>query len=212
MRVATEKMDERWVPFLREQLIDPQFQPAEIHKHILNLDQRIYLTPNLDGIFENYVQTVTGGTAIIKRHSDADAHQFLRDRNLYVVKVHGSLDAAHNLIFTRREYAEARIRYGAFYEALSACILSHTVLFLGCGIEDPDVALLLEKHNFSFPHSRPHYFVTSSKMPPDMRDSLRGNRNLKCLTYDPQNHHAELTESLAELVSRLEAERLSHPS
>lgn len=199
-----KRLDEQWVQFLRGQLIDPAFQAAIIHRSIFRLNQRLYLTPNFDGIFENFVQSETGGQFQVKCYYDADAANFLRDDRQYVLKIHGSMHNPHQLIFTQHDYAEARNKYAAFYEALDACLLSHTFLFIGCGINDPDIALLLENQRFKFPFSRPHYFVTSSKIHPDAVESLRSNRNLKCIRYRDHENHKELSESLESLADVIE--------
>ena len=195
------RMEEEWEPFLRKCFVDPGFVPNEIHKTIFGLDQRIYLTPNFDQIFENFVISETGGQVSVKRYTDPDVHNFLREDRTHIVKVHGSVEHPRELIFTQKDYAEARVRYSAFYDVLDACLLSHTFLIIGCGVSDPDLSLLLENHRFNFPNSRPHYLVTSSKISSDMISSLRSNRNLKCLTYNPKDHHAELLESLKILAS-----------
>ena len=195
------RMEEEWEPFLREKFVDPAFSPAEIHKIIFSLDQRLYLTPNFDQIFENFVIAETGGQVTVKRYSDSDVHNFLREDRTHVIKVHGSIDLPGELIFTQRDYAKARVRYSAFYDVLDACLLSHTFLIIGCGVSDPDLALILENQRFNFPNSRPHYLVTPSKIPRDLASSLRSNRNLKCLTYDSKDNHSELLASLTVLAS-----------
>lgn len=207
-----EKLDDDWVEFLRSELSDPQFQKAEIHEHIFNLDQRIFLTPNFDNIFENFVQAITHGQALIKQFCDLDVHEFLRDSRQYVIKIHGSIQSPTQVIFTQRDYAEARVKHSAFYSALDACLLSHTFLFLGCGTSDPDISLILENHNFSFPYSMPHYFVSPDRMNDDMRTSLRQNRNLKVLTYDPVGNHKNLTEGIKELAAKLDHLRALPPN
>lgn len=193
------KMEEEWEPFLRECFIEPGFAPAEIHKVIFSLDQRIYLTPNFDQIFENFVTAETGGQVTVKRYFDQDVHNFLREDRTHLIKLHGSIDNPNELIFSNHDYAKARVTHSAFYDVLDACLLSHTFLIVGCGVSDPDLSLLLENQRFNFPNSRPHYLVTSSRMSKDMVHSLRSNRNLKCLIYNPENQHAELLESLKEL-------------
>lgn len=199
------RMEEEWEPFLRSSFIDPMFAPAEIHKVIFNLDQRIYLTPNFDQIFENFVVGETGGQVSVKRYTDPDVHNFLREDRTHIIKVHGSIEHPGELIFTQNDYAKARVTHSAFYDVLDACLLSHTFLVIGCGVSDPDLSLLLENQRFNFPNSRPHYLVTSSKLSKDMMSSLRSNRNLKCLTYDPRDNHVELLESLKALSSVMDS-------
>ncbi|WP_294926143.1 SIR2 family protein [uncultured Paracoccus sp.] len=198
-----KKLDDDWEPFLRECFIDPDYSASETHKAIFNLDQRIYITPNFDQIFETFVISETGGRVTVKRYCDQDVHNFLREDRTHVIKLHGTIDSPNELIFTNHDYAQARVKHSAFYDVLDACLLSHTFLILGCGISDPDITLLLENQRFNFPNSRPHYFVTSSKMPDDLKRSLRKNRNLKCLTYDPRENHSTLLQSLKNLAETM---------
>lgn len=198
------RLDEDWPQFLTSTFQTPGFKSAEIHDVIFRLDQRIVATPNIDDIYDRYVTEMTGGRTKIKKFFDDDAPLFLRDDSDYILKIHGSIDTTSNLIFTQKEYAEKRNSFGAFYSALDAAILSHTFLFIGCGIHDPDITLLLENNRFRFPGMPPHYFVTSSKMNSDLENSLRQNRNLKCIKYKSENNHAELLtrlKALAELVN-----------
>lgn len=202
------KFDDNWVPFLRSEFIEPQYEHCEIHESLFKLDQRVTLTPNFDEIYERYVQQITHGQVIVKNYSEPDSQNFLRDHTQYIVKIHGSIATPHTLIFTQKDYAEARVKNASFYATLDACLLSHTFLFVGCGISDPDINLLLENHNFRFPLARPHYFFTSSKINKDMEHSLRNNRNLKCLRYSPENHHEELSQLLKELVDVVDSRKL----
>lgn len=201
-------MDDAWVGFLRPEFIDPQYKHSEIHKYLFELDQRVTLTPNFDEIYERYAQHITNGQIIVKNYWEPDSQNFLRDHVQYVVKIHGSISSPQTLIFTEKDYAYARVKNAAFYAALDACLLSHTFLFVGCGIADPDIRLILENHNFRFPLARPHYFVTSSKINKDLERSLRDNRNLKCLRYSPANDHEELPVLLKDLVDMVEAHKL----
>jgi hypothetical protein len=153
------------------------------------------------------VRILTDGQTRIKAFHESDAVCFLRDQANYILKIHGTISTPGNIIFTQRDYAEKRITYSAFYKALDAAILSHTFLFIGCGVSDPDMNLLLENINFRFPNMPPHYFVTSSKIESDMTLSLRTNRNLKCLMYKPDNNHAALVGHLRDLVEILDESR-----
>ena len=207
-----KRMDEDWVPFLRSELVDPQYEASEIHDVLFRLDQRIYLTPNFDSIFENFVTAQTGGQIVVKRFCDPDVHNFLRDDSGHVIKVHGSINNPAELIFSQHDYAAARVKYSAFYDALDACLLSHTFRFIGCGVSAPDLALILENQRFNFPFARPHYLVTSSKISADLSDSLRQNRNLKCLIYDPSDNHADLLQSLKVLLEEVEEMTIRGPS
>lgn len=202
-------LDEEWPKFLREQFVTPKFHATEIHDLIFRLDSRITISPNFDDIYERRANEITKGNVVVKNYYEDDVTNFLRDEQQYVVKMHGSIASPDKMIFSRRDYGQARINHSAFYQALDACLLTHTFVFLGCGIEDPDIALLLENQNFTFPTSRPHYFITPKTISKDMEMSLRDNRNLKCLKYDPRDGHLLLVNAIKDLKERVEALRLA---
>lgn len=203
-----KRYDSRWIQYLRDKFSTPGFSPAEIHEKILNLDCRIIFTMNFDDIYERHADSVHKGSYIVKNYYDSDVEEFLRGSGRYIVKVHGNLNSAKNLIFTQKEYSQARISFAAFYQAFDAALLTHTFIFLGCGISDPDVNLLLENQNFRYQEQAPHFFVTSHGFNQDRKRSLRENRNLKVLEYDPlDNDHSGLVKELENLNRAVESER-----
>lgn len=131
-------LDERWTPLMMKSFLEPRFKPAEIHKHIYDLDCRIVLTPNFDKIYDNYASTMSEGTTLIKTHVDIDVVEYIRRGDRIVVKAHGSIDDQSNLIFTRTEYAKARTKYASFYRMFDAILMTNTVLMIGVGLDDPD--------------------------------------------------------------------------
>ena len=60
------------------------------------------------------------------------------------------------LIFTAKQYYQAQEKYPEFYHLMTALFLTHTVVFLGYSINDPDINLLLlflhNTANTSYPH------------------------------------------------------------
>ncbi|SMF43848.1 SIR2-like domain-containing protein [Tistlia consotensis] len=202
-----KRMDDDWIDFLRGQFLTPGYKESELHDKIFRLDQRVTFSLNIDTIYETFVTSQTSGKTISKQFYDEDVHAFLRDHSDYIIKIHGSIDAPNKIIFSQKDYALARVENSLFYQILDACILSHTILFIGCGVSDPDVNLLLENQNFRFPNSLPHYMITPSKIGSDLEESLRKNRNLKCIKYDDQDNHAELSKLIEELIQKVDSHR-----
>ena len=202
-----KQYDETWVNYLRGVFSNSVFKSAKIHEEILKLDSRIVFSLNFDNIYENHVSSVTG-SHIYKSYHDADVAEFLRGNGRYIVKVHGSLNTPTQLIFTQKDYSEARVKNSAFYLAFDAALLTHTFLFIGSGYTDPDVNLLLENQNFGFPSSTPHYFLSSSGLGHERKASLRDNRNLKVLEYEPvDSDHSGLVREIEVLNEKVESER-----
>lgn len=112
------------------------------------------------------------------------------------------------MIFTRAEYAAARVKHAEFYAILDALLITYTFVFLGCGVNDPDIRLLLENYNFRFVNARRH-FIT---MPDDALSqeeiaALESSMNLKLLLYSPRSSHRELIDSIAELKDSVDYKR-----
>lgn len=193
---------------LRDEFLTPGYTHASIHENIFKLDSRIVATPNFDKIYETYANHEARGSIVIKHHYDPDTAEALRGTDRIILKIHGTIDSPERMIFTRREYAEAREKYRAFYCLLEALALTHTFLFLGCGVNDPDIRLLLEENFFRHPSSRPHIFVLPNKiMHNSVQNVLQESMNLKILGYKQSADHKELKDSIEQLVQFVEESR-----
>lgn len=205
-----KRFDENWTTHLRSVFVDPHYTPSELHKLLALLDIRVVFSLNFDDIYENKAREINEASQFVKNYYDTDVCEFLRGDARYIVKVHGNISSPAHLIFTQEDYSSARVRHALFYSAFDAALMTHTFFFVGCGYRDPDVNLLLENQAFSVvPGSiSPHYFLTSEGLPGDLKNSLRRNRNLKVLTYDPvDENHSGLVSAIEDLLRKVTDER-----
>ncbi len=184
------------------------YRPAKIHDDLSLVDSRLVMTTNFDKLYENRANQLQNNTVIVKNYYDKDIADVFRRQDRVVLKVHGTIDAPDETIFTRSQYALARRDYGHFYQLLRGVFVTHTFVFLGASMRDPDMQLLLEDHAYRFEGSRPHFMV----MPQNSARSgtlrvLEQTMNLQALLYDPANNHQALADSVATLVPRVEAAR-----
>ncbi|MGJ3258885.1 MAG: SIR2 family protein [Rhodospirillales bacterium] len=197
-----------WTAKLRDAFSRPRFTPTDVHKNIARLDTRIFFSLNFENILDLALQEVHGGTCVTKRYYDEGVSEFLRGTDRYLVKVHGSLDEIERIIFTQREYAEARVKSAPFYNAFDSALMTHTFLFLGAGTRDPDINLILENQNFTYSSAHPHYFLTTRGMHADLKSSLRTNRNLEVIEYDPiDDSYSGFAPTILSLLELVEGER-----
>lgn len=193
---------------VRDEYLNPGFQPAPIHDSIINLDVRVVATPNFDKIFEGRINVVQNNSVIVKNYYDGDLAESLRGTTRIVVKIHGSIDQPPRMIFTRQEYASARQKYREFYDILGALCVTHTFLFIGCGLNDPDIQLLLEDYGFKFDYACPHYFALPKNcVRPEALPAIERSLNIKILTYDPRDEHQLLKESVDGLCEKVYVRR-----
>ncbi len=193
---------------VREEFLTPQFQSAPIHDSIIDLDSRIVATPNFDKIFENRINHLQNNSVAVKNYYESDVAEAVRETGRVVIKVHGTIDTPANMIFTRNEYARARHLHRGFYAVLEALVITNTFLFLGCGLSDPDIRLLLEDYAFRHDYGRPHYFVLPNKQVHALvAPAIERSLNIRILRYDPKNNHELLKASIEDLGRIVEAER-----
>ena len=196
---------DEFVTFMKEQLQDPGFKPAAIHETLWGLDLRITITPNVDNIYDSLVSDRGAGTVVIKSFKDDDVAEAIRRRERVLIKSHGSITSANALIFTRSEYAQARSAHRAFYELLYSLLSTHTFLFVGCGLDDPDIRFLLEDYRYRNGYSHKHYFTFpaetySQEVLKVFEDSL----NLGFVLYSEAQNHRELSAGLEDLKARVD--------
>lgn len=193
---------------VRNEFLTPAYKFAPIHEEIFKLDSRLVVTPNFDKIYETYANSQANGSIVVKHHYDADVNSVIRETGRVILKIHGTIDSPDNMIFTRSEYAEARSRYRTFYEILEALSLTHTFIFIGSGVNDPDIRLLLEDTFFKHKSARPHIMILPNKSVHEtIIDVIEDTMNLKILRYSPNNNHQELLESIKHLVEIVDSQR-----
>ncbi|NOJ78874.1 SIR2 family NAD-dependent protein deacylase [Myxococcus xanthus] len=187
---------------------EKRFKPAPIHKDIVGIDSRIVITTNFDKIYEMEANTMLHGDILVKNYYDSDLADTLRRQQRCVLKIHGTIDTPDKTIFTRTDYASARITHRHFYRALEALFMTHTFVFLGASMRDPDLRLILEDYAYRYGGTRPHFMVMPSGSPvPPVLEVLEESMNLRTICYDPALNHAELATGISELKNLVETER-----
>ncbi|WP_322470674.1 SIR2 family protein [Hydrogenophaga sp. SNF1] len=196
---------------MRQILELPRFSQSSVHESILALDPKIVITTNYDTIYDRYC---TKGSAAdgynIIRYTDHHLVQQLRSPARIIVKAHGCITNTDNLVLTRSSYFNARRLHPHFFKILDALCLTHTILFVGYSLNDPDVQLALENANISAPSTNRHYFVVERGAHAALKNAAAKAFNLEFLEFD-QGDYVGLQESLRQLVDRVLAYRNENP-
>ena len=121
------------------------------------------------------------------------------------MKAHGTIDVVSKMIFTRGEYHQAKRKYHGFYDVLKALFLTNTVIFIGCGMEDPDVMLLLEDVNIIGGSEKNHYvLVKDNSVSEIVKADWKNTYNIVPLEFGPS--YSDLLGGLQELNGLVESE------
>ncbi len=108
----------------------PGYKPSDIHEAVYRLDSRLVLTPNIDKIYEQYAMNESHSTIVVKSYYEDDIAKYLRTDDFMIIRVHGYVDDVSNIIFTHKQYSEARCKYASFYRILDTLMLTHTFYIL----------------------------------------------------------------------------------
>lgn len=197
-----------FIELVTEVFRTPKYKHADIHETIFEIDSRIVVTPNFDVIYDNYARSYMGAGLSICNYYEKSLSQALRTTLPIIIKAHGSIDKPNDLIFTQLEYAKARTENAEFYKILDALLLTHTFLFIGAGVNDPDIKLLLENYKYQYEPYLPHYFVLPNDALNEVERVLYSkNLGVNFLLYSPADDHKELKESLVELKEKVDERR-----
>ncbi len=179
--------------YIRKTLTHPRFAPSDMHKVILDIDPKILITTNYDQIYDNYSNSglAVGGYNIAKYY-DRFVVENIRSRVRLVIKAHGCVSDATKIVLSRSSYYRARQEYPGFYQVLDALFLTHTLLFVGCSLSDPDIKLVLENANISAPSVHPHYALIEKTAHRSIKAAIKTTYNIELIEYPRGDHWSGL--------------------
>ncbi len=193
--------------YLRRTFIQPRFTASEMHKIILEMDPKIVITTNYDQIYDHYCNSGIAQSGYnVAKYSDKFVVENIRSRVRLIIKAHGCVSDPQKIVLSRSSYYKARRDYPGFYDLLDALFLTNTLLFLGCGLSDPDIQLILENVNISAPSSHPHYALVEKTRHRSIKAAIRVTHNIELVEY-PTGRHDMATTGLLTLKNKVIAAR-----
>lgn len=196
-----------YVDTMRDIFEAPRYRRSPLHEAILRLDPKVAITTNFDTVYDLYCRSGTGVEGYnVFNYTSSHLVSELRSPVRCVIKAHGCITDPDTMILTRSEFFEARRRAPHFFRILDSLFLTHTLLFVGYSLSDPDIQITLENAHISAPSSHTHYFVTESGIHPALKRSAERTYNISFLEFESGNFD-ELEKSLGDLADRVVAYR-----
>ncbi|EPO7715986.1 SIR2 family NAD-dependent protein deacylase [Klebsiella aerogenes] len=187
------------------------YEPTGVHKAVEILDQKVVITTNFDTLYESLCRQGQGrdGYSVIRYYDDGLVAR-MRSPTRLIIKAHGCISEPEKTILTKSDFFNARSKYFGFFEALESIFLTHTILFIGYSVNDPEIQLILENNIITYPSANPHYATMSSGSHPSILAAFKNTNNIDILEYNPENNHEELLDSLNNLGILVEERRAIH--
>ncbi|WP_218230676.1 SIR2 family protein [Paenibacillus chitinolyticus] len=192
--------------YLKDKFSRGKYYPSAVHKAIKKINSKILITTNFDKIYENLCNEDIYVKYDYQKAKSIIAN--IKSPENIIIKAHGSIDDTNDMIFTSEQYYNAQEKHPEFYFLLQALFVTNTVLFLGYGLNDPDINLVLQSFPNTSNSSSPHYIVIKEGTSKHVIKHWEKTYNVKCLEYGPHyDNFEENIEELKDLVASLRNER-----
>lgn len=189
-------------------LLENRFDPSDWLTLIRDIDQNIVVTTNYDCLLEDLYPREGSRTHI---HKDLEVIKVIRSPDRLIYKVHGCIRRdPGSLVLALSDYHKMRAAHPHCLRLLEAIFTTHTALFIGYSLSDPDIQMVLQNVSIAFPSAQPHVLFTGSSMHESVKQAMQAAFNLRFVTYPSGNHQDGLAmlQSLFDDVNSLRASRV----
>ncbi|AGF57810.1 hypothetical protein B0P06_003883 [Clostridium saccharoperbutylacetonicum] len=169
--------------YLKDTYSRAGYIPSEVHKSIKDIDSKIVISTNFDKIYDNLCREYGYVTYDYQKSKSIIAN--IKSPESLIIKAHGTIDDTEEIIFTAKQYYEAQSKFPEFYSLLHALFLTHTVIFLGYSLSDPDINLILQNISNTSSSACPHYIVLKEGISKHKLNHWKETYNIEALEYGP---------------------------
>lgn len=151
--------DHKLFTFLRKALRSSTAQPTPAHRAMSSLPVRVFYTTNYDDLLETALKE--NGRAFHVIANDQEVSLWDERDEVQVVKLHGDLDNAKSIVLTEEDYVRFMYENKAIQRKLIDTFSFRTVIFVGYGLNDPNISLIYNNLLHELGHlKRPAYILT----------------------------------------------------
>jgi hypothetical protein len=194
-----------YLTWLRRELLTYSPAPTQHHVMLGLLPFPFFITTNYDRMLE---QTISPSPEVLTHRELHLARMFIREQNPFVLKIHGDITRADDLmhgVLSQNVYYR-RTDPTKLQEEIAA-LLSHifdqyTMLFLGCSFkEHNEYTQIMERvASLSRGFSRRHFaLIPRGEKDPAAIESAAKRFNLHFIEYDAANRHSAVWQFLGQL-------------
>lgn len=201
--------------FLREVFDQPSAPLTEFHQLLPQIPFAGAATTNYETLVERTFRDSKPEESIeVFTHVDHEQlGTVLHSKQFFVVKAHGTIERPETIVLGKKDYAaliHTSVSYRTFLKAL---FLGRSVLFLGFGLNDPELLLLLEELLEIFEGHTPihHALIDVSHTTETEQKSFESYYGIRIIPYTPSSpDHPEVTEFLRQILAKLPKYILAH--
>ncbi|MCJ2106368.1 SIR2 family protein [Methylobacterium sp. E-041] len=173
---------------------DQRLEPGDLHTKVYELDLPIVMTTNFDKVYQSAAAKLSASTVKVKTYRDRDLAILARGsaKSRVLLKAHGSIDDIGSMIFTRSDYIGLRNEFPLYQKVIASLAVTNTLIFIGCGLRDPDMILMLEDLASVSKGFGQHFCLIDSKQSQELEKVYKDCFGLSCIRYKHDKSHSEL--------------------
>lgn len=186
-------------------------KPHEIHRRLITLGPKCFITTNYDKLLEASLRTWRPDLEfrVVSNRQLTETAEIIQARaTTFVFKPHGDVDDSSSIILTREQY-RALLPGGELnhtLESLRTLLISRPVVYIGFGLRDPDFLLIRDLLANTYKGGvRDHYAIMADVTQPEI-EYWRRNYGIHLVQYsttirlDHSQDHSALLALLADLA------------
>lgn len=205
--IRTKGRGDEFNRIIKKEFFETDYHISESHRIIVEISPKIIATTNYDSIIENALIEKAGRNSFVSfEHTTNGLIDAVKSPSTILLKFHGCAQHPRDIIISRSDYFKLRDKYSVSFDILTSLYKINSVVFIGCGIEDPDINLLLENVRLQAGESSPSYaLVGSLSYAAKIKETIKSQYNIELILY-PQadvNDHSKFETVLSELNQKV---------
>ena len=181
---------------------NPALKPTRRHELITRIPFLAVITTNYDKLLESAYAQHGFIPPTYTFHDAPDVISALYQEKFFILKAHGDIDHKDSIVLSEKDYRDVLYREPAYRAALNTIFIAKTVLFVGAGLGDTDVKLVLESVSETFSGNGPtHYALVPAKDAVDEEVAhWREFFGMRLIRYRATKGHPEVDDFLQNLA------------
>ncbi len=182
-----------------DQLTKPQFSefirkacrvgiatPHAVHKKVVKLGPRCFITTNYDHLLEDVIRQEQSEHIfrVVNNKQFTEIANIIQARSRdYIFKPHGDIDDIDSIILTREQYRTLHGDRIAALKAMETLLVSRPIVFLGFGLKDLDFMYLKDLIANTYKGGACDNYAIMADVTKQQIDYWRNNYGIHILTY-----------------------------
>ena len=175
--------------FIRQACRYGKAEPHEIHKKIVSLGPKCFITTNYDNLVERALQKWQSDSfypsPVNNRHLTEMANIVEAKATNYIFKPHGDASDIESIVLTREQYRRLLPQGGSHsaLETLKMIMTTRPVVYLGFGLRDPDFLYLRDLLANTFNGSVRDHYAIMPNVSQEEKDYWKKNYGIHLISY-----------------------------